>query len=51
MIWNELIIHTSNEAVEAIANLLNEHGANGVVIEDPNDLKRTKRDKFGELYD
>lgn len=51
MIWNELIIHTSNEAVEAIANILNEHGANGVVIEDPNDLKRTKRDKFGELYD
>lgn len=51
MNWNEFVIHTTNEAVEAIANILNEEGANGVVIEDPNDLKRTKRDKFGEMYD
>lgn len=50
MNWNEFVIHTTNEAMEPIANILNEHGANGVVIEDPSELKRTKREKFEEMY-
>lgn len=49
--WNELVIHTSNEAQEPISNVLNEFGANGVVIEDPVDLFREKRKDFGELYE
>ncbi|HLR72178.1 MAG TPA: 50S ribosomal protein L11 methyltransferase [Pseudogracilibacillus sp.] len=50
MNWNELSIHTTNEAVEPISNILNEAGANGVVIEDPVDLTKEKRDLFGEVY-
>ncbi|CAM5192343.1 Ribosomal protein L11 methyltransferase OS=Lysinibacillus sphaericus OX=1421 GN=prmA PE=3 SV=1 [Lysinibacillus sphaericus] len=34
MKWSELSIHTKNEAVEAISNILHEAGASGVVIED-----------------
>ena len=51
MQWNELIIHTTNEAVEPVANILNEFGANGVVIQDKADLMKTKRSKFGEIYE
>ncbi|MER2141585.1 MAG: 50S ribosomal protein L11 methyltransferase, partial [Priestia megaterium] len=34
MKWSELSIHTTNEAVEAVSNILHEAGASGVVIED-----------------
>lgn len=51
MNWKELIIHTTNEALEAISNILNEEGAGGVVIEDPIDLTKEKRSKFGEIYE
>lgn len=49
--WIELAIHTTNEALEPVTNILNELGANGVVIEDPADLTREKRDVFGEIYE
>lgn len=49
MEWNELIIRTTNEAKEAIANILNDFGANGVVIEEPYILTE-KSYQFGELY-
>lgn len=51
MEWVELSVHTAKEAEEAIANILNEFGANGVVIVDPADLMREKRDVFGEKYE
>ncbi|MEI3606858.1 50S ribosomal protein L11 methyltransferase [Pseudogracilibacillus sp. SE30717A] len=51
MDWIELTVQTSNEACESVSNILNELGANGVVIEDPADLIREKRDRFGELYE
>lgn len=51
MSWNELVVHTTDEATEAIANILNDFGANGVVIEDPNDLTIEKRAQYGELYE
>lgn len=51
MNWKELSIHTTNEALEAISNILNEEGANGVVVEDPADLTREKRDTFKEIYE
>lgn len=49
--WNELTILTSYEAKEAIANMLNECGAGGVVIEEKSDLHKKRREKFGEIYE
>lgn len=37
--WAEVSVHTSHEAMEAVANILHEAGASGVVIEDALDLK------------
>lgn len=51
MKWHEVKIHTSNEAKEAIANIFNENGANGVVIEDSADLNRENRSVFGEIFE
>lgn len=50
MKWSEISIHTAEEAVEAVANILHEAGATGVVIEDPEILQRQWEDKFGEIY-
>lgn len=50
MKWSELSIHTTNEAVEAISNILHEAGASGVVIEDSDELGREREDVFGEIY-
>ena len=40
MKWAEICVHTGNEAEEAVANILHETGANGVVIEDSALLQR-----------
>ncbi|KIL44458.1 50S ribosomal protein L11 methyltransferase [Jeotgalibacillus soli] len=50
MKWSEISIHTTNEAVEPISNILHEAGASGVVIEDPQELTKERVDKFGEIY-
>ncbi|MED1205082.1 50S ribosomal protein L11 methyltransferase [Heyndrickxia acidicola] len=50
MKWSEIMIHTTNEAVEPISNILHEAGASGVVIEDPFELVRERQDQFGEIY-
>ena len=50
MRWSEISIHTTNEAVEPISNILHEAGASGVVIEDPFELEKIREDKFGEIY-
>ena len=50
MKWSELSIHTTNEAVEAVSNILHEAGASGVVIEDSEELARDREDVFGEIY-
>ena len=49
--WNELIIKTTQEAKEAVANILNDHGANGVVVEEA--IKPDERYGFeiGEIYE
>ncbi|MFS8652168.1 MAG: 50S ribosomal protein L11 methyltransferase [Caldibacillus sp.] len=44
-------IHTTHEAVEPIANILYEAGANGLVIEDSNDLIKEREQKYGEIYE
>lgn len=48
--WSEISIHTTNEAVEPISNILHEAGASGVVIEDPFELVKVRTDRFGEIY-
>nr|WP_206700455.1 50S ribosomal protein L11 methyltransferase [Cytobacillus firmus] len=48
--WSEISIHTANEAVEPISNILHEAGASGVVIEDPLELVKERKDQFGEIY-
>lgn len=48
--WSEISIHTTNEAVEPISNILHEAGASGVVIEDPYELVKNREDQFGEIY-
>lgn len=50
MKWSEICIHTTNEAIEPISNILHEAGASGVVIEDPFELVKEREDQFGEIY-
>ncbi|HSI66407.1 MAG TPA: 50S ribosomal protein L11 methyltransferase [Planococcus sp. (in: firmicutes)] len=50
MKWSEFSIHTTNEAIEPVANILHEAGASGVVIEDSEDLTKEREDQFGEIY-
>ncbi len=50
MKWAELTIHTKNEAVEAISNILHEAGASGVVIEDSAEFAKPREDQYGEIY-
>lgn len=50
MKWTELSILTTNEAVEAVSNILHEAGASGVVIEDSKELTKERVDQFGEIY-
>lgn len=50
MKWSELSVHTTNEAIEPISNILHEAGASGVVIEDPTELTKEREDQFGEIY-
>ncbi|MBB6454326.1 ribosomal protein L11 methyltransferase [Salirhabdus euzebyi] len=51
MKWSEICIHTTNEAVEPISNILHEIGASGVVIEDALDLLKEYDTTFGEIYE
>ena len=51
MKWSEISIHTTHEATEAVANILHEAGASGVVIEDSHEPDRIHEDKFGEIYE
>ncbi|MGI8316094.1 50S ribosomal protein L11 methyltransferase [Halobacillus mangrovi] len=50
MKWSEICIHTTNEAIEPVSNILHESGASGVVIEDPQDLLRDTA-PLGEIYE
>ncbi|OEF96942.1 ribosomal protein L11 methyltransferase [Vulcanibacillus modesticaldus] len=50
MKWSEISIHTTQEAIEAVANILHEAGAGGVIIEDPEILEREWETPYGEVY-
>ena len=39
MEWTKVTVATVNEAVEAIANILTENGAEGIQIEDADDYE------------
>lgn len=49
--WNELIVKTTQDAKEAVANILNEFGANGVVLEETTRPDSHYGFRFGELYE
>lgn len=49
--WSEISILTTNEAVEAITNILDEEGTSGMVIKDAADLTAAKEFKYGAVYE
>ena len=49
MKWTEIIVQTSNEAVEAVTNILETAGSKGVKIEDAEDYKKLRAGRFGEI--
>ncbi|WP_188206204.1 50S ribosomal protein L11 methyltransferase [Alkalibacillus aidingensis] len=51
MKWSEIKIHTTNEAIEPISNILHESGASGVVIEDRQDLYQERVPLYGTIYE
>jgi ribosomal protein L11 methyltransferase len=51
MKWSEVSIHTTQEAVEPISNILHEIGASGVAIEDKDDFTKKRDMRFGEIYE
>lgn len=50
MKWSEVSVHTTHEATEAVANILHEAGASGVVIEDSEEFDKERVNVFGEMY-
>lgn len=51
MKWNEVIIITASEAVDATANLFMEVGAGGTVVEDEMDFVLLQNDGLGSIKD
>ncbi|MDQ0090310.1 ribosomal protein L11 methyltransferase [Paenibacillus anaericanus] len=51
MIWREMKIHTTEQAMEMISNFLHEAGAGGVTIEEPVDNNKPRDTSLGEFYD
>ncbi len=50
MKWTEIRVKTTTEAVEAVSNIFYEVGAQGVVIEDPNDFLYQQKDELSWDY-
>lgn len=50
MKWTEIKVKTTTEAVEAVANIFYEIGAQGVVIEDPNDFLYQQKEEISWDY-
>lgn len=51
MIWREMKIHTTEEAMEMVSNFMHEAGAGGVTIEEPVDNNKPRDTSLGEFYD
>jgi ribosomal protein L11 methyltransferase len=51
MLWQEISIHTTEEAIEMISNFFHELGAGGVSIEESGTLNKVRDTTYGQLYD
>jgi ribosomal protein L11 methyltransferase len=51
MIWYEITLHSTEEAMEMVSNFFHEHGAGGVSIEESGNLNRARDTSFGQWYD
>lgn len=51
MKWHEFIVYASHEAEESISNLLNENGANGVVIDDLQAVLKCQKISLKEVFE
>ena len=51
MNWTELSIVVNHDVEFEVTDILEDHGSNGVVIEDSIDLETPPSDKFGEIYE
>ena len=51
MNWTELSIVVNHDVEFEVTDILEDHGSNGVVIEDSRDLETPPSDKFGEIYE
>lgn len=51
MIWKEITIHTTEEAVEMISNFLHEAGAGGVTIEEHVDNNKPRDTSLGQWFE
>ncbi|MEB3100705.1 50S ribosomal protein L11 methyltransferase [Ferviditalea candida] len=51
MIWYEISVYTTEEAVEAVSNYFHELGAGGVTIEESGSLNRKRDTSLGQWYD
>jgi len=49
--WLEICIHTSNEAIEPVSNILNELGTSGVVVKNSLDLLKDRKTTLGEMFE
>ncbi|MDF2927508.1 MAG: ribosomal protein methyltransferase [Paenibacillaceae bacterium] len=51
MLWHEITVHTTEEAIEMVSNFLHELGAGGVAIEESGTLNKERDTTYGQLYD
>ena len=50
MKWSEIVVHTTHEATESVANIFHEAGSSGVIIEDSVEPDRERENVFGEIW-
>lgn len=51
MEWLEICIHTSNEAIDPISNVLAELGTSGIVVKNSLDLLKKRKTSLGEVFE
>ncbi|MFD0692840.1 50S ribosomal protein L11 methyltransferase [Paenibacillus sp. GCM10027628] len=51
MLWHEITVHTTEEAIEMISNFIHELGAGGVSIEESGTLNKQRDTSLGQWYE
>ena len=51
MLWHEITVHTTEEAIEMISNFIHELGAGGVSIEESGTLNKERDTSLGQWYE